>query len=176
MLIRRLLFIVGVVLVLAGCTSDKVQDLLLKMQEEAEQGMMHGIELPIGSTFEQVGAKYGEPQEISNDECWTYSRGHAETDAFFFYAHDSCTRAEEINAVKPDSILNKISVSPEHFNIELTEQEVRDVLGNPDMEYWRDSYGGYLLFYKFDDFQLRFVANEYSSTRDIYEITVMENF
>lgn len=196
--ISRLLLIMEITWLLSGCTADNwmesqppvvmgkdsvqqnssgvaIQDLLLELKADAEKGMMHGIELALGASFEQVKARYGEPQEIRNSECRTYSHGHSETNAYFFFAHDSCTNLEELNELKPDSILNQISVSSEQFHVEITEQEVRHVLGKPDKEYWRESYGGYHLLYELDRFQLLFVVNEHSTSREIYEIFVLEN-
>ena len=44
------------------------QEFLLDLKEEVKNGHMKGIELSLGSTYQDVVKKYGEPKGIQNDE------------------------------------------------------------------------------------------------------------
>lgn len=112
----------------------------------------------------------GEQKGIGNEECWTYSYGHPAVNAIFYYDHDSCSSAHELNRLQQDTVLNKISVSPELFNIRMNWKDVKEALGEPDEEYWRESYGGYYLIYDLSPYQLEFIADENTPDKEIYRI------
>ncbi|MEK8130376.1 hypothetical protein WMW72_20935 [Paenibacillus filicis] len=134
------------------------QQLLIVLREQAKQGRLEGVETPLGSSFQEVIAAHESPEEIANDECWTYSYGHSQTKATFYYAHDSCS--EELNHLRPDTILNKISVTPDFFRIRISEEDVKETLGKPAREYSNEAYGGYYMNYELQGFMLTFIASD----------------
>ena len=188
---RILFLLVALVLVLIGCNSQEqlekdpiipvnghTQDedklhlkFIIEIKEDASKGRMKGIDTPLGTTYQEIVDKYGEPKGISNEECWTYSYGHLKNDntVFYFY-HDSCNNRR--NILEPETILNKISASPEFLDIQMTESNVKLALGKPDEEYLNEAYGGYYLIYDLVQYRLIFIAEENSNTKYIYRVQV----
>lgn len=170
---------------LFGCTMHKQPDtaglghqesasLKLKsiqdMKKAALQGRMKEIKMPLGSTFQEIAQTYGEPEGISNEECWTYSYGHTRTEGAFYFHHDSCS--DGLNVLKPETTLNKISVTAKFLQIRMTAEDVKLALGNPDIEYVGEAYGGYYLIYNLAPYQLIFIADEHSETKSIHKVNV----
>ncbi|WP_222708534.1 hypothetical protein [Paenibacillus sp. N3.4] len=149
---------------------DTKQNVLMGIKEEVKNGRMKGIEIPLNSTFQTVVKVYGEPKGISNNECWTYSYDHSKINAMFYYDHDSCSN--ERNLLKPESILNQISVTPDFFHISITEEDVKNALGKPNKEYLNEAYGGYYLIYEISNSKLIFITEEESSAKKIGKINV----
>ncbi|GIP36436.1 DUF4309 domain-containing protein [Paenibacillus sp. J2TS4] len=158
-----------------GITDTSATEVLAAIKDEAAVGQMKDVEIPLGSTFHEVVERYGEQEEIGNEECWTYSFGHTSMDIFFYYNHDSCSSADEINRLQPDAILNKISVSPDLYHIQVTEKDIKETLGEPDEDYWRESYGGYFLIYNLGEYQLEFITDENSPAKEVYQINIVSS-
>ncbi|USG66742.1 DUF4309 domain-containing protein [Brevibacillus ruminantium] len=162
--------------VLTGCMAaeseelEPLHQLLKEMKSEAENGRMKGIDLPLGATLGEVQERYGKPKSFSNDECWTYSFDHPDTDAVFFYQHDACSQENE--QITDDIQMNKITVSPSFFQITVHEKDIRKALGQPSDEYENEAYGGYYLKYRTGDYQLIFVIWEDSVNREITRVSI----
>ncbi|MFD0871965.1 Uncharacterised protein [Chlamydia abortus] len=149
---------------------DKEKEIIAGIKEEALYGRMKDVGTALGSTFQEIVETYGEQEGIGNQECWTYSYGHPAIDAIFYYDHDSCSGAHEPNRLQQGTVLNKISVTPELFNIQMNGKDVKEALGEPDEEYWSESYGGYYFIYDLDTYRLEFIADENSADKEVYQI------
>lgn len=142
-----------------------------EIKKEAVQGRMKEMKIPLGVTYQEVVTAYGEPEGISNEECWTYSYGHTRTEGAFYFNHDSCS--DGLNVLKPETALNKISVTAEFLQIRMTVEEVKLALGDPDIEYLGEAYAGYFLIYNLAPYQLIFIGDEDSESKNIYKVNVI---
>ncbi|WP_289139837.1 DUF4309 domain-containing protein [uncultured Brevibacillus sp.] len=150
--------------------SEVSLQLLEDIMESAKEGRINGVDIPLRSTYGEVASMYGQPKTIGNNECWTYSYDHPKSAAAFYYEHDSCN--SEAVPLQNETIVNQIAVSPEFYGVPLIVDEVKQVFGKPDEEFTSEAYGGHYLVYKIDSVQLRFVAEEESSSQQIYQISV----
>ncbi|MCP1306111.1 hypothetical protein [Paenibacillus tyrfis] len=144
---------------------------IVAIKEAAIKGQMKGMEVPLKSTYSKVVEVYGEPKEISNEECWTYSHDHPKTKANFYFNYDSC--ANGLNVLKPEAIVNKISVPVESLDIQMTAEDVKLALGKPNKEFWDEAYDGYYLIYELDQSQLVFFAKENTDPINISRVQVI---
>jgi len=151
---------------LAEVNSQLLEDIM----EAAKEGRIEGLDIPLQSTYEEVISLYGQPRTIGNNECWTFTYDHPKSDAAFYYEHDSCN--SETVPLENETIVNQIAVSPEFYGVSLIVDEVKQALGKPDEEFTSEAYGGHYLIYKIDSVQLRFVAEEDSSSQQLYQISV----
>ncbi|WP_233882745.1 hypothetical protein [Brevibacillus laterosporus] len=143
--------------------------LLLDIKEQAEKGKLKGITTSIGTAYNEIEKAYGKPK-VANVECWTYSYDHPKTTANFFYDHDSC--GEELNQVKPTTKLNRITVEPSYYNVQLTEHDIRQGLGEPTNAYDNEAYGGYEMYYNVGKNQIFIQTDTDSSDRKVSSISV----
>ncbi|AKF95657.1 hypothetical protein [Brevibacillus laterosporus] len=143
--------------------------LLLDIKEQAEKGKLKGISTSIGTAYNEIEKAYGKPK-VANVECWTYSYDHPKTTANFFYDHDSC--GEELNQVKPTTKLNRITVEPTYYNVQLTEHDIRQGLGEPTNAYDNEAYGGYEMYYNVGKNQIFIQIDTDSSDRKVSSISV----
>ncbi|AIG26391.1 hypothetical protein [Brevibacillus laterosporus] len=143
--------------------------LLLDIKEQAEKGKLKGIKTSIGTAYNEIEKAYGKPK-VANVECWTYSYDHPKTTANFFYDHDSC--GEELNQVKPTTKLNRITVEPTYYNVQLTEHDIRQGLGEPTNAYNNEAYGGYEMYYNVGKYIIFIQVDNNSSDRKVSSISV----
>ncbi|MDN9009042.1 DUF4309 domain-containing protein [Brevibacillus laterosporus] len=143
--------------------------LLLDIKEQAEKGKLKGITTSIGTAYNEIEKVYGKPK-ITNVECWTYSYDHPKTTANFFFDHDSC--GEELNQVKPTTKLNRITVEPTYYNVQLTEHDIRQGLGEPTNAYDNEAYDGYEMYYNVGKYQIFIRVDTDSSDRKVSSISV----
>lgn len=176
----RIFLLIAFMWVFIGCNAqndsrehnDKLKSQsIVAIKEAAIKGQIKGMEVPLKSTYSKVVEVYGEPKGISNEECWTYSFGHSKSEAGFYFSHDSC--GEEHNVLKPETILNKISVPVESLQIQMTAEDVKLALGKPYKEYWNEAYDGYSLIYDLDQYHLVFFAKEKTDPINISRVQVI---
>ncbi|TPG71453.1 DUF4309 domain-containing protein [Brevibacillus laterosporus] len=149
---------------------DNKHKLLLAIKEQAEKGKLKGITTTLGTAYKEIEKTYGKPNSISNVECWTYSYDHPKTTADFFYDHDSC--GEELNQVKLTTKLNRITVAPAYYNVQLTENDIRQGLGKPTKAYVNEGYGGYDMYYNVGKYQIFIKIDDNSPDRSVSTISV----
>ncbi|SCW67398.1 hypothetical protein SAMN04487970_102712 [Paenibacillus tianmuensis] len=171
-----LLIVLVLTLTLVGCNTqtesradDSKLQSIVSIKEEAIKGKIKGMEIQLRSTYSKVVELYGEPKEIGNEECWTYTHDHPKTKVNFYFNHDSC--AGDLNVLKPEAILNKISVPVESLSV--TAEDVKLALGKPNEEYPSESYGGYYLIYELDQSQLVFFAKDTSPPLQITKVQLI---